>query len=852
MRTCGTLSSSGATDGGDRAVSPVVGVALLVGITVILALVVAPFVFGVSGDLESEVPSAEFAFGYEGSESLDLGTPTDDFDTPVGQGDGMVTVQFERGDSMDPANVEVRSSVSGGNLLNDTDNSVFGPDDSVREGDVISVAAARGETVQVIWTGPGGEESAIIGDFSVEVPDSLTPPWVPEADVGCEYIEDQLTDSENDIAVSGVIVECDLDQYYPRIVDITIESENGNRGAVVGNVNGTGDIDVLDGGGVYRGYFHSGTDGDDGEVNILGGSTLYSDIETKGEDNDVVIGEVSEVNGVVESTGTVKVEEGSSVSGEVLAGTGGDNGDVDILNGTVGGGITAEAESDIIVGGGSNVGGEIDGYGTVKVEERSSVDGRLVAGTGGDDGTVDVLNGAVDGGITSRAEGDVTVDVGAVDGGISSESGGDITVEEGTIQGRINGTGAITVKEMSTVAGGLRTSVDGDDGDITVTTATIRGDIRTTKDGDITIENTSDVTGAVNSSAELTVKESSTVDGTVTSNSTLTLDAAIVGGDALPRGSASLDCTSSSINGQSCSEYKQPRLALTITETNSPVTQGEDATISIRVKNNGFGGTTDVRLFVDGTEEKSTEFDVGRNKQENDSFEWDTTGASTGDHNVTVASDVDSDNTTVYVSGSGTAAFEISSISSNSTVLAGNALNVTAEVRNTGDSPGTATVELQDFDRNTVDSTTTSIDDGNSRTVNLSWKTDSGDVGTGDVTVDVGTDSDTKAVEVRESYYNLTDIALYRSGQDLDVEVFVNATSDATMEIRFDDESGTTLDSRTESAVSDVYTILQDEKAKDTSGEVVVTLYDGSNNQQDSMTRSWDGGGNGNPGNGNP
>jgi hypothetical protein len=840
MRTRGVLSSSGATDGGERAVSPVVGIALLVGVTVMLALVVAPFVFGVSGNLGSEAPSAEFAFVYEGGESLDLGTPTDDFGTPVGQGDGIVTIQFERGDSMDPANLEVRGSVSGGNLLDDTGNDIFGPDDSVREGGVISVTAARGETVQVIWTGPGGEESAVLGDFSIEVPESLTPPWVPEADVGCGYIEDQLTDTENDISVVGVVVECDLDQYYPRIDDIEIASTGGNLGAVVGNVNGTGDIDILQGAGVYQGYLHPGADGDDGELNVLGGSTVYAEVNGKG-DGDATIGEASEVNGDLRFNSTVKVEEGSSVSGRVVAGTGGDDGDIDILNATVGGRIVAAADSDIIVGDDSDVGGDIDGYGTVKVEEGSSVGGKIVAGTGGDDGTVDVLNGTVDGRITSQAEGDVTVDVGTVRGGIDAGDSSDVTIEQGTVQGRINGTGEITVKEMSTVAGSLLTSVDGGSGgDVTVTTATILGDIRTTGDSEITIENTSDVTGDVNSSAELTVKERSTVDGRATSNSTLTLDVATIGGNAVPRGSASLDCISSTINGQSCSAYKQPRLAVNITDTNSPVTQGDDATINVRAENNGFGGATDVRLLVDGSLEKSMEFDVERNKQTNNSFDWDTTGASTGEHNVTVASDVDSNTTTVYVSSPGSAAFEISSLSSNSTVLAGNPLNVTAEIRNTGDTNGTTTVELRDFDGNTVDSTTTSIEDGESKTVTLSWSTTDSDTGTGDVTVDVGTDTASKSIEVKESYYNLQDVTVTRSGQDLDVEVFLNTSNDATMEIEFVD-SGTQLDSRTESAVSDVYTILRDDKAKNTNGDVIVTLYDGNGNQQDSMSRSWSG-----------
>jgi flagellin-like protein len=65
--------TAGSDEGGDRAVSPVVGVAILVGITVILASVVGAFVFGLV-DIGESPPDASFTFDRQtGAYSADPG-----------------------------------------------------------------------------------------------------------------------------------------------------------------------------------------------------------------------------------------------------------------------------------------------------------------------------------------------------------------------------------------------------------------------------------------------------------------------------------------------------------------------------------------------------------------------------------------------------------------------------------------------------------------------------------------------------------------------------------------------------------------------------------------------------------
>ena len=76
----------------DDAVSPVIGVILMVAITVILAAVIASFVLGL-GDQNNPAPTVSFGFDYDGAGS----PPT-------------VTITHEDGDKLDPDNVFIRGN----------------------------------------------------------------------------------------------------------------------------------------------------------------------------------------------------------------------------------------------------------------------------------------------------------------------------------------------------------------------------------------------------------------------------------------------------------------------------------------------------------------------------------------------------------------------------------------------------------------------------------------------------------------------------------------------------------------------------------------------------------------------
>ena len=143
----------------DDAVSPVIGVILMVAITVILAAVIAAFVLGL-GDTEDPAPQVSFDTEY-------------DPDTNSGE----VTFTVQSGDSFDAGNVEVTNQQGSSDDLT----AAFGSSDSTVDagasftvGDTNSDlnvgGVSPGDRVDVTFTPDDGGESSIIETFNA--PDS--------------------------------------------------------------------------------------------------------------------------------------------------------------------------------------------------------------------------------------------------------------------------------------------------------------------------------------------------------------------------------------------------------------------------------------------------------------------------------------------------------------------------------------------------------------------------------------------------------------------------------------------------------------------------------------------------------
>jgi flagellin-like protein len=141
----------------DDAVSPVIGVILMVAITVILAAVIATFVLGLGDQVSQTAPQASFAFEYDGDASQD-----DSFDNAPG--DGKLTITHAGGATLEAGNLAISgSSVSNGNWADTTE---YGESSKVSAGDSIEVSVNRDDTVRVTWTDDSGRTSATLRSWS--------------------------------------------------------------------------------------------------------------------------------------------------------------------------------------------------------------------------------------------------------------------------------------------------------------------------------------------------------------------------------------------------------------------------------------------------------------------------------------------------------------------------------------------------------------------------------------------------------------------------------------------------------------------------------------------------------------
>jgi len=124
----------------DSAVSPVIGVILMVAITVILAAVIGSFVLNLGGSLQQNAPQASFGFDYNGT--------TD------------VTITHESGDTIEAARLNVTGVNSS---ATEWDSVASGP---VSAGSSATfVASGSGfdsETIRVVWQSENGENSATL------------------------------------------------------------------------------------------------------------------------------------------------------------------------------------------------------------------------------------------------------------------------------------------------------------------------------------------------------------------------------------------------------------------------------------------------------------------------------------------------------------------------------------------------------------------------------------------------------------------------------------------------------------------------------------------------------------------
>ncbi|WP_255198415.1 type IV pilin [Halorarius litoreus] len=140
----------------EDAVSPVIGVILMVAITVILAAVIGTFVLGLGENVQDSAPQANFQFEYSG-----------DFST----GSGVIDITHTGGEDIAKSTVSVQagSDTVESSSLDDWGSTIStGSTETLSEGDELTDAnVAAGNTVRVIWTSPSGGQSSTIGQSQI-------------------------------------------------------------------------------------------------------------------------------------------------------------------------------------------------------------------------------------------------------------------------------------------------------------------------------------------------------------------------------------------------------------------------------------------------------------------------------------------------------------------------------------------------------------------------------------------------------------------------------------------------------------------------------------------------------------
>ena len=138
----------------DDAVSPVIGVILMVAITVILAAVIATFVLGLGDQVSNTAPQASFGFDWDG----EAGGPAAD-----------LTISHDGGDSVQANRLYVRGNADGGDTLSQTwgnwSTSGISGTTQVSAGNRIDVNTGPAAEIDVVWQSGSGTDSATLGDW---------------------------------------------------------------------------------------------------------------------------------------------------------------------------------------------------------------------------------------------------------------------------------------------------------------------------------------------------------------------------------------------------------------------------------------------------------------------------------------------------------------------------------------------------------------------------------------------------------------------------------------------------------------------------------------------------------------
>jgi len=156
----------------DDAVSPVIGVILMVAITVILAAVIGTFVLGLGDQVSNTSPSASFTFDYtNNSGDIDELDVTHDGGDKIASGQVNASVSGAKGNAGSSGAATFAGDLySSGDVTAGTTDTLGSGDFEDSGGNSIDTAGTHvldlsGSTVRVVWESSDGGDTATLGKW---------------------------------------------------------------------------------------------------------------------------------------------------------------------------------------------------------------------------------------------------------------------------------------------------------------------------------------------------------------------------------------------------------------------------------------------------------------------------------------------------------------------------------------------------------------------------------------------------------------------------------------------------------------------------------------------------------------
>jgi len=163
----------------EDAVSPVIGVILMVAITVILAAVIGTFVLGLGEQVQDTSPNAQFTTEYSEDNPTDSDVSFADGTNVVVDADGTLTLEMTSGQDVEASELSIsgvddaHSSVPTGydfGFTDTTGDNPYSSGDQLSAGETVEVGVNSDSEVKLIWTADGGGQSDTLATW--EGPDA--------------------------------------------------------------------------------------------------------------------------------------------------------------------------------------------------------------------------------------------------------------------------------------------------------------------------------------------------------------------------------------------------------------------------------------------------------------------------------------------------------------------------------------------------------------------------------------------------------------------------------------------------------------------------------------------------------